>query len=628
MADPPADEAERGRRFTRRCLLLGGAQGAGFAIVGWRLFDLQVLQSHRYAPLAEENRISVQVLTPKRGRIVDALGRVLADNREIFRATITPSVARNVPAVLSRVATIVPLSDDEIARIAERARRQGRHAPTIIATDLTFEQIAKLNLEAPELPGVKTDSAWLRRYSYGAPLSHVVGLVGSVERFGMADEAVARNPDLRIGKSGAELGFDALLRGTAGTQKSEVDAHGRITRRLETIEPVAGDDVALTIDAELQRSVVARMQSERRAAAVVLDVTSGETVVMASVPGFDAAAIAGGISVADWDKLAAAEDNPLLNRAVAGLYAPGSAFLVVTAIAGLEAGVVSPDEQITCTGKYRYGDRVYSCSNPAGHGRVTVGEAIRSSCEFFFCEMSVRLGIRRIADAARAMGFGSISTIGLVEEKPGVVPDPDWKRGNLNAAWFGGETLLTGIGQGYLQVTPLQLAVLSARIASGQEVAPVLRKSRPPANTGTPVRKLGVSAQHLELVRRAMAVAVNDAGASAEKAKLAGGVGLMAGKTGVSDIGAGAAQRAGDAVAWPRRGHAVFIGYEPAEAPKYAIATVVEHGGSGDTAALLARDILALVIDRDAHAPVPASGKSGVEGGDAPASSGVARGAG
>jgi penicillin-binding protein 2 len=414
---------------------------------------------------------------------------------------------------------------------------------------------------------------------------------------------------MRIGKSGAELDFDADLRGTGGTQKSEVDARGRIVRHLETVDPVAGDDVTLTIDAELQRRAVDRMRSERRAAAVVLDVATGEIVMMASVPGFDPAKIAGGISAADWETLSGSEDKPLLNRAVAGLYTPGSTFLVVTALAALQAGVVSLDERIVCNGKYEYRGQVYSCSNPAGHGSTTLHEAIRSSCEVFFCEMSSRLGIKRIADAARAMGFGATSDIGLAEEKPGVVPDPDWKRGNLNAGWFGGETLLTGIGQGYIQVTPLQLAGMAARIASGRDVAPVLRKHDATPTFG----KLSFDSKDLDPVRRAMIAAVNDAGASAEKAKLGAGKPVVAGQTGVSDIGARSAE-GGGGVEWSKRGHVLFVGYEPAEAPRYAIATVIEHGGNREAAALLARDILALTIDRDAGD----SSKSGAKDRDEP----------
>lgn len=606
MADQSDDDLRRKNQFTRRSVLLGCAQAAGFGLIGWRLYELQVANARRYGPMAEENRLNVQVLTPKRGRILDAFGRVLADNEELFRVTITPALAKDIGAVLQRARQIVPLTDDHVSRIIARTRKQNRNLPTTVASDLPFEQVAKLNLYAPSLPGIKTDFAWRRRYRDGAALSHVVGFVGSVERFGIDDDAVIRIPDIRIGKSGAELGFDADLRGTAGTQKSEVDARGRVVRNIETVDPIAGRDVRLTLDGELQRRVVERMQRDKLASVVVLDIATGEIPIMASVPGFDPAQIAGGISEADWTKLSASEDKPLLNRAVAGLYTPGSTFLIVTALAALEAGVVSLDERVSCNGRYEYGGQIYRCSNPKGHGNIALQDAISASCEVFFCEMSSRLGIKRIASAARAMGLGAANNIGLSDEKPGIVPDRDWKRGNLNAGWLGGETLLTGIGRGYLQVTPLQLAVVAARMASGRTVVPVLRKPDGPAATQAAFSALPFRSADFDAVRRGMSAAVNDAKGSATAARLSDGEGPVAGKSGVSEIGA----RGTDSADRSRRNHALFVGYEPASAPRYALAAVIEHANDGTAAAVLARDVLALVIDRDNHD----HSKSGADG--------------
>jgi penicillin-binding protein 2 len=300
---------------------------------------------------------------------------------------------------------------------------------------------------------------------------------------------------------------------------------------------------------------------------------------MASTPGFDAGAIAGGIADVDWQKLAQSEDKPLLNRAIAGQYAPGSTFLVVTALAALQAGVLSPNERIVCDGKYEYRGEVYRCSNREGHGSLSLHDAIRSSCEVFFCEVASRLGIVRIAAAARAMGLGATWNIGLSEEKAGLVPDPDWKRGNLNSSWLGGETLLTGLGQGYMQATPLQLAVMAARIARGRDVAPVLKKR----DGALAFRPLAFGTDHLDAVRSGMAAVVNEEGGSAGEARLGASKPIVAGKAGTSKV---------------------FIGYEPAGAPRYAIATVIERGGdSTATAVLLARDILNIAVDRAEAAP-------------------------
>jgi penicillin-binding protein 2 len=595
MADFPRDDGNEPGQFTRRSLLLGGFQAAALGLVGWRLYDLQVIHSDRYAPLAEQNRINIQSLAPKRGRILDASGRVLADNEELFRVTITPSLARNVGGILRRVSRILPLTDEEIARLIARTRKKNRNLATTIASDISFEQIAKLSVYAPDLPGIKTDLSWRRRYQDGESLSQVVGFVGSVERFGIDDDAVIRIPDIRIGKSGVELGFDADLRGTGGTEKSEVDAHGRIVRVLDTVPAAAGRDVTLTVDVELQRRVYERMRREGRASAVVLEIATGEIAVMASAPGFDPAAIARGLSDADWVKLSGSDDKPLLSRAVSGLYAPGSAFVVVTALAALDASVVTLDEHITCSGRYEYSGQIYRCSNPAGHGSVTLNDAIRFSCDVFFCEMASRLGIGRIAAAARAMGMGTTYDIGLPEEKAGVVPDPDWKRGNLNSGWLGGETLLTGIGQGYMQATPLQMAIVAARMASGRAIGSLLRKpdASDEKKSVASFSALPFKPEHFEAVRQAMTAAVNDAAGSAKDAQLGDGKPLIAGKT----------------------GNAVFIGFEPANTPRYAIATVVERGGDGGAAASLARDILSLVIDRDEAQ----HGKSGADGNGLPA---------
>jgi penicillin-binding protein 2 len=598
------DESDRARQFSRRSLLLGATQAAGFSLVSWRLFDLQVLEARRYAPLAEENRVSLQVSAPRRGRLLDAFGRPLADNDEMFRATVTPALVRNVPGVLARVARIVPLTDDDIAKIVARAKKQSRNLPTVVATNLTFEQVAQLNLFAPSLPGIRTELAWSRRYHGGAAVAHVVGLVGAVDRFSLDDDAVLRLPEMRVGRSGAEAGFEADLRGAGGTQKIEVDARGHIVRNLETIDPVPGRDFTLAIDLDLQQAVTNRLQGERRAAAVVLDIRTGEIAVMASVPGFDAATIAEGISDADWQKLVAAEDKPLINRAVAGLYPPGSTFKLVTALAALEAGVATADERIACDGQYQYADQTYRCWQRSGHGEVSLHEAIRSSCDVFFFEMARRIGIAKLAATARRLGLGASYDVGLPEGKPGLIPDPDWKRGNLNAAWLGGETLLTGVGQGYVQTTPLELAVMTARIASGRALLPALLKED--ASTPKPdFADLGFQASHLDLVRKGMVAAVNEEGGTGDRARLGDGRPLVAGKTGTSQVSSLTSETAEDGIEWAKRDHALFVAYEPAEAPRYAIATVIEHGGGGGTtAAPLARDILNLVIERDARLPL------------------------
>ncbi|MGL4395656.1 MAG: penicillin-binding protein 2 [Hyphomicrobium sp.] len=590
------EEQTAKRRFSRRAIVVGGAQTAGVGLLGWRLFQLQVVEEGRYAPLAEENRINIQVIAPKRGRIFDRRGAVLADNEETFRATVTPSLAGDVAGVLNRFRLIHPMSQDDIEKLAKRAKKQSRNAPLIIANDLNFEQVAKINMLAPHLPGVRTEVAWRRKYPHGSAVGHVVGYVGSVERAGVDDDAVLRLPGMRIGKSGIEAGLETELRGEGGAQKIEVDARGHIVRNLETLEPRAGADLTLSIDTDLQRKVLDRLQRERRSTAVVIDIPTGEVVVMATTPGYDPAEIVDGISEESWQRLMSAEDKPMLNRAISGQYPPGSTFKMVTALAGLHANLIDPAERIACTGRYELGEQVYRCWKRSGHGKVNLHQALRESCDCYFFDLARRIGIEGIADMARVLGLGQTFTCGLAQQKAGLVPDADWKRGRWGAGWLTGETLLAGIGQGYVLSTPLQLAVMTARIATGTAVEPTMLR-RGAAEPARQFASLGLDEAKLQAIRRAMIAVVNEDGGTGGNAMLADATLRVAGKTGTSQVSRLSSETAQNDLPWEQRDHALFVAYVPVNAPRYAIATIVEHGGGGGaTAAPLAKDILDAVF--------------------------------
>ena len=598
MPDRDPEEAAAKKRFSRRVFVVGGAQAAGFGLLGWRLFNLQVLEEGRYAPLADENRVNLQVLAPKRGRVLDRRGVILADNEETFRATLTPTLAVDVAGVLSLFRRIVPMTPDEVEKIVRRAKRQSRAIAVVIASDLTFEQVAQINLFAPQLPGVRTEIAWKRRYRQGAAVGHVVGYVGSVERLGVDDDPILRLPGVKIGKSGIEAGLEADLRGRGGAQKIEVDSRGRTVRNLGTVDATPGRDIAMTIDANLQRRILDRMQPERRASAVVLDTATGDIVAMVSTPGFDPADIAEGISEESWQRFMNSEDKPLLNRAIGGQYPPGSTFKMVTALAALQTGLVDEKERIVCDGHFELADQTFRCWKRAGHGRMILHEALRSSCDVYFFELARRLGIEALADTARRLGLGMTYEFGLVQQKAGLVPDPDWKRGRWNAGWLGGETVLTGIGQGYVLATPLQLAVMTARLATGKAVEPTLIKRDASVATAPEFASLGFNDAHLAAVRRAMVAVVNEAGGTGGNANLGAGQPLVAGKTGTSQVTRASSEGSQENLEWGARDHALFVGYVPADAPRYAVAAIVEHGGGGGaTAAPLVRDIMAFVLE-------------------------------
>ncbi len=593
------DDNEQRLKFSRRALLIGCGQAVAFGGLATKLYQLQVMEATRYAPLAEENRINVQLIAPMRGRILDRYGDVLAGNEEGFRATLIPSLAGNVARVLERLSRIIPISTEDQNRLSIRARRQQPNIPLIVSTELSFEQIASVNLMAPQLPGVQIEMAAGRKYLGGDTMGHVVGHVGSVERISIDDDPLMRLPGLKIGRTGVERGMDERLRGQAGTIRHEIDVRGRIVRTLSETEPVRGDDIALTIDSPLQRAVSARLSRERRASAVAIDTATGDVVMMVSVPTHDPGDLVKGVTKRTWEKLRETGNDPMVNRAIRGLYPPGSTFKMVTALAALEAGVIDLTAKISCEGQTELGGQVFRCWKRTGHGSCDFHRALRESCDCYFYEIAHRVGIDAIAAMGRRLGFGQTFDTGLAHQKPGIMPDSSWKRGRFNRSWLGGETLLAGIGQGYVLTTPLQLAVMTARLATGRAIVPQLVRPEVgmvPASFGS----LALNPKFLEAVRRGMTAVVNEDGGTGAKTRLDEGKPLIAGKTGTSQVSRASSDRSGDELKWEQRDHALFVAYVPANDPRYAISVVVEHGGGGGaTAGPVMRDIITEVLARD-----------------------------
>lgn len=609
-------DRDAGSGFSRRVLLLGAGKLAAFSAIAAELYRLQVVDGSRYALIAEDNRIGQHVLAPVRGRILDAAGAVLADNVETFRAVlIRGRSGGDIRHTLALVSRIVPLTADEQDRLVARSRRQSHFAPLVIAENLSFEQVAELSLLAPRLPGVSTEIAHRRRYHHGEAVGHVVGYVGGIERLALDDEPVLRLPGIRVGKAGVELGLEEELRGVAGAERLEVDARGRVLRTLDRTEPLHGRDAALTIDARLQAVVLKRLRQERRAAIVTLEIATGAILALASVPAYDPAdAVATGTADA-WRRRIADAEKPLFNRATGGLYPPGSTFKIVTALAALETGVIAPGEAIRCDGGIDYGGQHFRCWRRGGHGRVDLNRAICESCDVFFYEAARRSGIDAIARTARRLGLGATYPAGLAQQKPGIVPDAAWKRGATGRGWLGGETLLAGIGQGYVTATPLQLAVMTARLAGGRAVLPTIAAEdaearRRAENAG--FEPLGIDPRWLAVVREGLEAAVNDAGGTGANAAPEDRGIRVAGKTGTSQVSRTSSERGSSVLPWELRDHALFVGYAPVEAPRYAIAAVVEHGGGGGAAAApLFRDVLSALLDHEAAPRAPRAGAKG-----------------
>ncbi len=590
------------KQSTRRALLIGGLQAAGLTLIGARLYHLQVMQGRLFAPLADDNRISQRGLTPRRGNILDRGGLLLAYNEQRYRVSMLPGTVADMRESLTRLAKLIPLSPDEIETIVARARKSPRRHPVAVRSALRFEDIARVGLMLPHLPGVEIDTDMTRRYRDGHVAGHVVGYVGAVDRHALDDDPILRLPNARVGKAGIEQGMDLELRGEAGLQKFEVDARGRIVRNLEELAPSDGVDVMVTIESRLQARVIERLRNEARAALVALDVLSGEVVVMASVPTFDPNDLTADFDEARWNELQTNPHNPLLNRAIAGLYPPGSTFKMVTALAALEAGTITLDEQIACSGAFAFADQTYRCWRRDGHGRSDLKRALKESCDVYFYELAERTGIDRIATMARRLGLGQIYACGIGQQKAGLIPDTGWKRARLGKSWLRGETILAGIGQGYVLTTPLQLAVMTARLATGRAVVPTLVRRPGEPLPDTPLfPKLDVPDRWLEAIRSAMVDVVHEQGGTGGSADPDIDAVLIAGKTGTSQVrsSGGAGDNTGD-IDWELRDHALFVSYFPALSPRYAVAAVVEHGGGGGaTAAPIVRDVIRLLIETD-----------------------------
>jgi penicillin-binding protein 2 len=592
-----------GERFTRRVLLLGFAQAAGFAALGTRLYQLQVMEGGRFAPLAEDNRIDIKVLVPVRGRIFDRAGRELAHNNENYNATVRVVRDTDLPKILKLISEIITLPMNEQSALLVKAQKQARGTSLVIASDLSFDQVAAINLLAPQLPGVETNSTHRRGYEHGDVMGHIVGYVGRVERHALDDDPLMRLQTIKVGKSGAERGLEMSLRGRGGTRKFEVDSRGRVVRHLDETEPVNGTDAVLSVDLELQQKIVARLARERRAALVVLDVGSGEIVAMASTPSYNAATVAAGMDEAEWKLLSNADDQPLLNRAIGGIYPPGSTFKMVTALAALEAGTITPKEKCDCSGVFELAGQTYRCWKRQGHVTADLHKALRESCDLYFYEIAKRTGITAIAAMGRRLGLGQIYECGLPQQKRGVIPDPDWKRAEYRAGWLDGETILAGIGQGFVSTTPLQLAVMTARIATGRAVVPTIVRLEPGVS---PVfEDLGLNPTWISLIRDGMIAVVNEDGGTGSEAQVSGGRVKVAGKTGTSQVRS--TTRDDDDGVWEHRDHALFVSYFPATAPRYSIACVIEHGGGGGTAAApVVRDVIEYILaDDPASKPYP-----------------------
>lgn len=591
-------DIDRRKRFTRRALVLGGLQIAALGGLVGRLYGLQVVDAERYQVLADENRINVRLLPPPRGLIFDRFGEGLAVNRQTYRLVLVSEQTDSVAATLDRIASLITLSDRDIRRVLKETSRRRGFVPVTVREDLSWAEVTRIEVNAPELPGVQIEVGQSRHYPYADAASHVTGYVGAVSEAELTGDPLLELPGFRTGKNGVERVFEQELRGTAGTRQVEVNAYGRVIREVAREEGQPGADLTLTLDMGLQNFTAQRLDGEA-GSVVVMDIHNGDVLALVSSPAFDPNAFNYGLSSEAWQALLNDPKAPLINKTLGGQYPPGSTFKMVVALAALEAGVIGPDETVYCPGFMELGNHTFHCWKRWGHGHVGMVDGIKQSCDVYFYEVANRLGMDRIAAMAERFGLGAPTGVELPGERSGLVPTKAWKEAVLGESWQGGETLIAGIGQGYMLTTPMQLAVMAARLANGG-VAVEPRVRRDATSADRPVfAPLGIEPEHLAVIQDGMIRVVNDPNSgTAYAARIEEEAMAMAGKTGTAQVrriskADREANLAIEDIPWNERDHALFVAYAPIDAPRYACAVVVEHGGGGSrVAAPIARDVL------------------------------------
>lgn len=583
---------------------MGAGQLSLFAVLAGRLGWLQLREGERYKTLSEKNRVDIRMISPTRGLIYDRTGLPFAINEQDFHILVVPEQVKDLNEVLTRLGNYVDLRPSEIERTLAVAKKQPDFIPVEIKDNLDWQQVSTIEVNMTDLPGVYVEAGQRRAYPMGIDTAHIVGYVGAVDKNDLKEgDPVLKLPGFRVGKTGLEKSYEEFLRGKPGHKKVEVNVAGREVRDLETANGDAGADIAMTIDSELQSYIMEVLSAEKSASAVVMNPNTGEVYGMASYPSFDANKFTSGISFTDYEALLANDGKPLNNKAVSGQYPPGSTFKMITALAGLEAGVIDAKTSVYCPGHYDINEHRFHCWKKSGHGWVDIVQALAQSCDVYFYDMAREVGIDRIADMARKFGLDQEYGFDLREEMSGLMPDKNWKRGHLGDKWRPGETVVASIGQGYILSTPLQLAVMTSRICNGGKAVKPWMVGAMNDQLSSKMHEywpsLDIDPYHMKLVKRGMEAVVNHEKGTAHGSMIDIKGQEMAGKTGTSQVRRISRQQRNEGLAkqedipWKYRHHALFVGYAPLENPEYVVSVVVEHGGSGSaSAAPLAQKIL------------------------------------
>ena len=628
------------RLITRRMFLLTGVKLAVFFAIVSRLFYLQISENIKYRSLSDKNRLREWKVPPKRGTIEDFFGKKIASNTQVFQLHMMPEDVPNLEVLFFRLSKLINFNAQQQQKLLKKINKRKPWQPIIISDNLTWSQFSKLNLFLHEIEGIKPVVSVARKYLQDGSFSHLIGYVSDVSQSDLEDSEFLRKvhvPGLKTGKTGLEKSLNESMVGKAGYQRYEVNAYGKRVKELKFIQGTVGKNYRTTLDIDVQK-FASKLLKDKSGSICVMDIYTGDIIAMVSNPTFDANKFVHGIASKDWQNLLNNDKKPLINKSIAGLYPPGSTIKPLVALSALENDVVSPNTTVECKGKIELYNHKYHCWREKGHGFLRLREAIKQSCDIYFYEVARRLGVDRLAITAKKFGLGTKVFDILDEELTGLVPSTKWKLKNIGKGWVLGETLLAGIGQGYFQATPMQLCLMTAQLANGgceikprivddkNALEPIIFAWRKefayrnkvkdfdtttssqtadlPISIESNLPKLYRNPENVKFVLDAQFGATNEPMGTSYRSRHIKSEYIFAGKTGTSQIRTISPEERKlklkqKDLPYERRDHALFTAFAPYKNPRYALSIVIEHGGTGSSAAApIAKKIIKMVIDR------------------------------
>ena len=587
-----SDQKKQVSLHNRRTFILFLLKLSLFSAVGWRLYNIQILDSSKYKTMSKKNQIDLEIIFPVRGKIFDRNKVLIAKNEKVYDVYLIPENTKSINNTLNALSQFIDIDFAKRRKVIELSTQVKKFEKIKIFENISWSVLEKIETNKYNLEGIFIAEDYLRVYPYRDQLSHLLGYISKPNQQELTLPFISKMPNLDIGKEGLEKSFNPLLVGKAGQREIEVNSNGRIIREISKVDSIRGEEVSLSIDLRIQQYAINLLKSHRAGSINVINIKNGEILCMASTPTYDPNKIIQKPNKEYWESILANSLSPLTNRSIQGLYSPGSTFKMIVAIAALKHGIINIDTTHSCTGKIGFGNRLYHCWKTNGHGKMNVTDAIKQSCDVFFYEISKKLGIDKIAEVAKDFGLGQSYDISMPNQKTGIVPNKKWKKEKIGESWYAGETLISAIGQGFVLTNPFQLAVMTSIIASnGKIVEPTIIKDNPVS-----FKTNDKYSNEIKIIKKAMFQVVNENKGTAFKSRLEDI--KFAGKTGTSQVRRiSLSERESDDFRekeqeWKNRDHALFVGYMPYDDPKFSISVIIEHGGSGaSTAAPIAKQV-------------------------------------